>query len=207
MSHFFDLDNPLMRRLSFLFDCMLISFLFFLCCLPVITTGAAIASLYHCGEYLAEGSDTGIRDFFYAFRRNFKRVTPCWLLILAPGTLLSFNLWLIGSMPDTLQFVMQTGSFCLLLWMILVSINLFPLLTLHPTVSIRKLIPRAFFFGITTLPRTILVMAVLLTPVILLFLSAKIFLSVSMVFLFFWPGFTAYLHAKLLQQRLEAFAV
>ena len=207
MARFFDIDNPLMRRLSFLFDCMLLSVLFLLCCLPVFTTGAAFSALYHCGGYLADGADTGIRDFFHAFRRSFKRVTPIWLLILAFGSLLVFNLWLIRSMPSNLQFVMQAGSLCLLLWTILASVNLFPLISLHPNKAVQMLIPRAFLFGIATLPRTGLLMAVLLAPVILLFISARLFLSVSMVFLFFWPGFTAYLHAKLLRQRLEAFEV
>ena len=207
MAHFFDIDNPLMRKLSLLFDCMLLSFLFLLCCLPVFTTGAAFSALYHCGGYLADGSDTGVRDFFHAFRHSFKRVTPVWLLILALGTLLTVNLWLIRSMPADLRFFMQTASLCLLLWIILGSVNLFSLMTLHPSTAAKTLIPRAFLFSIATLPRTVLVMAVLLTPVILLFISARLFLSVSMVFLFFWPGFTAYLHAKLLRQRLEAFEV
>lgn len=205
MSRFFDLDSPIMRVLSGLFDCIVVSFLFILCCLPVFTTGAAFSALYHCAGFLAEGSDTGIRDFFGAFRRSFKKATLSWLPILAIGVLLMVNLWLIRAMPSGLQFFMQTADLCLLLWLILAAVNLFPLICLHPKSTLRQLLPRAIFFGILNLPRTGLVMLVLLLPVILLFVSAKAFLSASIFFLFLWPGFTAYIHAKLLRQRLENF--
>lgn len=205
MSRFFDLDSPVMRTLSRLFDCIVVSFLFILCCLPVFTTGAAFSSLYHCAGYLAEGTDTGIRDFFGAFRRSFKKATLIWLPILAVGVLLMVNLRLIRVMPADLQFFMQAADLCLLLWLILAAVNLFPLIHLHPEVSLRQLLPRAIFFGILNLPRTGLVMVVLLMPAILLFASARLFLSTSIFFLFFWPGFTAYVHARLLRQRLEDF--
>ena len=148
MSRFFDLDSPIMRTLSFLFDCMVMSFLFLLCCLPVFTTGAAFSALYHCAGYMADGSDAGIRDFFGAFRRSFKRATPIWLLALALGLLLTANLLLIKNMPGGIQIFMLAGDLCLLLWMVLAGISLFPLIHLHPDVSVRQLIPKAFLFSI-----------------------------------------------------------
>lgn len=207
MSRFFDLDSPVMRALSFLFDCMVVSFLFLLCCLPVFTTGAAFSALYHCAGFLAEGSDAGIRDFFRAFRRSFKRATPIWLLALALGILLTLNLRIIKTMPGGIQIVMLAGDLCLLLWMVLAGISLFPLIHIHPEAPIRQLLPHAFLFSILYLPRTALAALVLLLPIILLFISASAFLSISIFFLFFWPGLTACAHAKLLRQRLEAFAV
>ena len=207
MSRFFDLDSPIMRTLSFLFDCMVMSFLFLLCCLPVFTTGAAFSALYHCAGYMADGSDAGIRDFFGAFRRSFKRATPIWLLALALGLLLTANLLLNKNMPGGIQIFMLAGDLCLLLWMVLAGISLFPLIHLHPDVSVRQLIPKAFLFSILYLPRTALAALVLLLPVILLFVSASAFLTISIFFLFFWPGLTACAHVKLLRQRLETFTV
>lgn len=205
MSRMFDFDSPIMRKLSFLFDCMVLSFLFLLCCLPVFTTGAAFSALYHCGGYLADGDDTGIRDFFRAFGRSFKKATPIWLLALALGVLLTLNLRLIQNMPGGIQVFMLAGDLCLLIWMVLAGISLFPLIHLHPDAPLRRLVSRAFFFSMFNLPRTGLTALFLLLPVIFLFISPTVFLSISIFFIVFWPGLTAYAHAKLLRQRLESF--
>ena len=59
----FDHDGPLMRALTYLGNLILLNLVFLLCCLPVVTAGAACAALYtvtanfasaFLGYYLAE---------------------------------------------------------------------------------------------------------------------------------------------------------
>ena len=45
MNNLFSLENPLMRFLARVFDMIVTNALFLICCVPVVTAGAAIAAL------------------------------------------------------------------------------------------------------------------------------------------------------------------
>ena len=46
MSSFFNMDSPVMRFLSRLCDLMILNILCLICCIPIVTIGASITSLY-----------------------------------------------------------------------------------------------------------------------------------------------------------------
>jgi len=79
----FDINNPVMRWIIKIFDCMCLSFLWVIVSLPVITIGASTTALFavvHRYIRLEEGSLWG--TFWQAFREDFKRSTLCWLVCL-----------------------------------------------------------------------------------------------------------------------------
>lgn len=83
MSWLFDINNPVMRWVIKIFDCVCLSFLWVAACLPIVTIGAATTALFatiHRYVRLEEGSM--LKTFFLAFRENFKRSTLCWLAVL-----------------------------------------------------------------------------------------------------------------------------
>ena len=63
----FDPENPLMRFLNKVIDLFSISIVWTISCIPIITIGPACAALYY--------ADRGhiVKEFFYAFKSNFKR--------------------------------------------------------------------------------------------------------------------------------------
>ena len=93
MKWFFDLDNPVMRALTAAADLLLLTLLTLLCSLPVFTLGAALAALADgCIHLAREREGTSIvRDYFRAFRLNFKKGTLLGLLLLAAAALLLFD--------------------------------------------------------------------------------------------------------------------
>ena len=82
----FDPDGPLMTAMSKFADIVLCNLMFVLFCLPVFTVGASLSALYTCMLQLVyeEDKDNGLifRDFWQAFRRNFKQATVLWLICL-----------------------------------------------------------------------------------------------------------------------------
>ena len=57
--------------------------------LPVITAGAATAALYDVTLRLAREEEPPLtRQFFKAFRENFRQATVLWLILLGVGALL-----------------------------------------------------------------------------------------------------------------------
>ncbi len=75
-----NLDNSIVRALTCVFDVILATLLFLVCCVPVFTVGASAAAMYATMMAIANNDSTGVfRDFFGAFRDNFKQATLLWL--------------------------------------------------------------------------------------------------------------------------------
>ena len=60
-----------------------LNIIFVICCLPIITIGASVTALFSVTLKMARKED-GIasKDFFHAFKSNFKQATLAWILIL-----------------------------------------------------------------------------------------------------------------------------
>ena len=61
---FFVIDSPLMRFLARIGDLILLNLIFVISCIPVITAGAAISSLYAVAMKLVRGEEPSVmRDY------------------------------------------------------------------------------------------------------------------------------------------------
>lgn len=99
MAWLFDINNPIMRWVIRIFDCICLSILWVVTCLPVITVGAATTALFasiHRYIRLEEGSM--LKTYFLAFRDNFKRSTLCWLVMLVILALLVVDVLVFRTM-------------------------------------------------------------------------------------------------------------
>ena len=84
MRRLLDINNPIMRFLTNVFDLLALSILWAVFSLPVITMGAASAALYSAVyHHVRRGEDYLWNSFFSAFKENFKRSTLTWLVALA----------------------------------------------------------------------------------------------------------------------------
>lgn len=83
MSNFFHENNPVIVFLGDAFDLMLLNLLTLVCCLPVVTIGAAFTAMHYVLVCGVEQKKTGIlKPFFSAFRKNFLQATVVWMLLL-----------------------------------------------------------------------------------------------------------------------------
>ena len=78
----FSLNSPLMQKLSLLYDLIILNLLTIFCSLPVVTMGAAISALYDGVWRLRNHEGTLLRNYFQAFRSNFKQATLLFLPLL-----------------------------------------------------------------------------------------------------------------------------
>ena len=98
---FFSLENPIWKFIGNLADFFLLSCLWYLCCLPVVTAGAATTALYYVTLKMARGQEGQlIPAFFHSFKQNLKQATALWVGYLAVGILLVLDL----------VICLQTGS-------------------------------------------------------------------------------------------------
>lgn len=88
------MDHPVIRFLNKMADLIILNILFLVCCIPVITTGAAITALYHVNlRSIRYGDGYVAREFFRAFKRNFWHATIVWLVTVAAAALFGVDLW------------------------------------------------------------------------------------------------------------------
>jgi uncharacterized membrane protein YesL len=81
-----NLNGPILTALSRIFDTILVTLLYLLCCLPVVTIGAATAAMYATMIALLDDGCTGVAShFFGAFRDNFKQSTAMLLPAVLVG--------------------------------------------------------------------------------------------------------------------------
>ena len=93
MDRLFNVNNPLMRALSKLFDIGWLSLIYVVFCVPLVTIGAATTSLYYVSAKVLR-KDRGYvwSEFWHSFKLNFKPATLIWLLFAAIYGLVYFNL-------------------------------------------------------------------------------------------------------------------
>lgn len=79
----FSYNSSFNQKVNQVLDCIFLSILWILFSLPVITVGAATVALYHSVHKVIRREEGRIwLEFWRAFRRDFKRATLLWLLML-----------------------------------------------------------------------------------------------------------------------------
>ncbi len=90
------MDSKFMRALSKLADLMWVNILTMVCSIPIFTIGASFTAM-HTVVYKLYKNEEGYvtREFFKAFKNNFKQSTLMWLLYLLIGLVLCGDIWLM----------------------------------------------------------------------------------------------------------------
>ena len=100
----FSFDNKIFGALGKVVDCVILSVLWLVCCIPVITIGASTTALYYTVHKSIRGNRGYVsRNFFHALKENFKTATLSWIVALAVQIILSLDAYI------TLQ-VLRTGN-------------------------------------------------------------------------------------------------
>ena len=106
----FNYDNPVWRFIGKLGDLILLNLLWTVCSIPIFTIGASTTAVYYVTlKMVRDENDSTIRSFFHSFKENFKQVTVIWLIFLAVGLILIFDIWFFVTGKAPLPGLM--GSF------------------------------------------------------------------------------------------------
>ncbi len=83
MDRFFNADNKFFQALGSLMDCMIISALWLLMCIPVFTIGTSTTAMYTTVHKVIRRQQGYVWNTFWdSFKSNFKLTTKLWLIIL-----------------------------------------------------------------------------------------------------------------------------
>ena len=87
---FFSYESPFSQVLLKLAYSCYLNLLWLICSIPVFTVGASTAALYSVTLKIVRNRDGNLtRQFFKAFRENFRQATILWLVLLGVGLFLA----------------------------------------------------------------------------------------------------------------------
>ena len=198
MGRFFNVDNPVWRFIGNLADVFIVSVLWIVCSLPVVTIGASTTAMYYVALKLASNQEGyTVRSFFKSFRENFKQATCIWIPTALVGIVLYLDvIWCLTSGTSLgRSMIIAALIFCLIY--ILFVFMIFPLLArCENTVS--ALVKMGFALCIRN--GILLFSAVVITAVIFYIALFQVWILVIIA-----PGLSAFLNSYIINRIFEKY--
>lgn len=198
MNKLFSPDSRFMQAMTRACDLLILNFLFLLCSVPIITLGASVAAMYTvCFRFDTEREHGVIRDFFRAFRENFKQATALWLILLLCGGSALVNIFLFQALAGPLRYFYILFSILLVIALFTGSYA-FPLLCRFNN-NVPSTIKNAFFLSIGFFPRSILLAVINAFPFFLLATDMYLFLQTGFIWIALYFSAGAYINTLLIK--------
>ncbi|MFV0465318.1 MAG: YesL family protein [Lachnospiraceae bacterium] len=183
MGNLFNYDNKFFQGFNKIIDCVVISALWLLFCVPVFTAGAATSAMYYTVHKVLRGGRGYVWiNFWTGFKENFKQSTILWLIVSIASGLMMFNVFIMR------QYLLNSGGalgllfyvyIVLLLLLAIWSIYLFTYTSRFKN-TIRNIIKNTAIIALLNLPYSFLFLvflilstaAIYLIPILVLLLPA-----------------------------------
>lgn len=167
MGNLFKLDSPFTRFMTMVANLVCLNVLWLLCCIPIVTAGAATTAMYHViFQYLTRQDDAVVKPFFRSLRENFAGATVVWVIHLVIIAVVAVEgLYIIqwGTLPLLVVYGIQV------LLLIGVSSYLYPLLARYDA-SPKRTVLNSFLMALRHLVSTVSLVVLNAMPAVLLLL-------------------------------------
>lgn len=189
-------DSPVMNFLSTVADLIILNLLCLICCIPIVTIGAAYTAKYYVAMKIVRGEGTGvIIPFFKSFASNFKQATIIWIIqLIAIAVIVIDWLFTVSNGWSETVFAFKLGIILISAFVLMLTICIFPALARY-----KMTLPQSYKMALTlSIIRFIPLMLIVLLfavsviaciwyaqwfPIIYIFCSCTITYFVSLVFI------------------------
>ena len=168
MRRFLNLDSPLMIFLSNLTDIVVLNVLCFICCIPIITIGPSVTAMHYVTLKIVRDEEIYVlRDYFKAFKENFKQSIIAWMVFLVITAVFFVDYLILKDMglENTKVFFMIIGAIYLLVCLTMMYV--FPLMARFEN-SLKQTVKNAFFMSILHIFKTVIMAVIYAIPFVLL---------------------------------------
>ena len=129
MEKWFGLDSKFYKFGTLIGDLIILTLLWTICCLPIVTIGASTTALYYVTtRQLSDREGYVSKDFFKSFKQNFIEATAITILIGVIGAILYINIRLLET-NTTLNIILYLIQFVILYQLVIFTIYVFPILS------------------------------------------------------------------------------
>lgn len=178
MGRILDMDSPLMRFLGRLGDLMILNLLVIICCIPVITAGAAFTAQHYVLLKIVRGEEGYlVKGFFKSFVANFRQATLIWLLMLVVVAVYIGDVWIFNYSGLTFPKPLTVAIAAVAIVLAMIAVYVFPVLARFEN-SIKNTLKNSMLLAFANLPRTVLMIACYILPFVIVYFSTYALLFV-----------------------------
>ena len=161
LSALFDPENKFWMFIAKVADMFFLQFLWLICCLPIVTIGAATSAFWNVLILMAKDQEGKVfQDFFHAFRTSFKTGTLVWLthlaiiVLLVLDALICLRMMTVGQSPQVMMFLLGVLAVVGALGLI-ISFWLYPLAGVYTHFGWKKVMGNSMYLTMRHFPHTI----------------------------------------------------
>lgn len=196
MGNIFNLDAPFMQGLGKTVDIILLNILTVLLSIPIVTIGAAATALYDAMWRMLRDEGSIYKNFFLAFKNNFKQATIIWLMALVAGAIIVFSI--LFYIANSMRILMLMNVMLFLLWAVTVA-WVFPLQSRFDS-PVKVTIKNAVICGLCHFPRSMVMVVLNLLPWAVFLSLTAVFFQIGFIWAFVWFGLTALLNMMIIRK-------
>lgn len=200
-------DSAYSQIMTKVFDIFWLSVISILCCIPVITIGASLSSLYYVMLKLVRDEETAVtRNYFKAFKQNFVQSLPVTLLLLVIIGILTADFHILGQNGSQNASIIYGCCVVILLAAAAVFSYVFPLMARYQN-TLRRTFENAARLAASHLWQTVVMVLVNLFPLGWFLISAETFAAVFWIWVFVGMGIQSFVNSLIIRKifdRLEA---
>ncbi len=197
MSRFFDLDSPLMSFLNKTADLVWLNILYIICCIPIITIGAATSALYYVTMKMTANEEGYItKSFFKAFKDNFKQATIIWLGAILVYFIFIMDFRFLITMEGTLGKVVYVLISAVAILFTFMMVYIFPLLAKFEN-TIKNSLKNAFLISIRHFPYTILLIVGIVAPFVIMYFVTVLLPAYFIIVFSLIAYYTSHIYRKI----------
>lgn len=195
-------EGPIMQFFAKILDMVIVSILFTISCIPIITIGSALTSLYYTeAKSIYQGEGRAFRAYCHCFKVNFKQSLGLGILCDVVAALMVGNLYLVFTMDLGYVGIVFGVIFLMISLLLLVLMSYgFPLLSRFEVKTSGLLLSSfqiSVLHGSTTF-RLVVMEAMLLGGMAVAFITFPPLVVI-------WPGLIGYGQVKVLEPILQEY--
>lgn len=164
MGNFFNLDNGFFSFMGKVWDMILLSIMWVLCCIPIVTIGPATAAMYYSVvKVIRRERGYVTREFFHSFKENFKVGAISSVIFFVMTYILYIDFTYAKAMQDQGA---KYGDIMFAGFIAITTIGLFVLVFSYPilsrfTLNLKGLIKTSFIISMKHFPTTLLMVFII----------------------------------------------
>lgn len=178
MGNLFNMNNFFFRFMGKLFDAVALSIVYTLVCLPIVTIGPATSALYYATvKSIRRDRSYPIKEFFKAFKRDFKQSFVVGLILVVVGVILYVDV------KFAINFINNSLTYMRYLYLIIgmvvsfIAVYIFPLISRF-SLKLSGLFKLSFYLALRHLLTTVVSVILLFGSFVLVYISAGLALII-----------------------------
>lgn len=166
MGNLFNMDNAFFTVMGKLLDIFVISIIWILLCIPIVTAGPATTALYYVTvKVIRRERGYLLREYFKCFKMNFKQGAIVGIILTITFLILRIDRQIVTTFEGNAGVILFAIFNAMFIIIACITLYIFPILSRFK-LSIKQLFKNSAFMAIRHLPSTVL-MAIIFVATLL----------------------------------------